>query len=654
MWLTAAVILLASAALGAHRLDEPPWEASHHGFHMAEYPHNAVNYLRHGTLRTRLGLAMDYGSGTPTDELRYRVDHPFVLPLAISWSYRLFGVHAWSARLVPLLFALGLSVWTALLGYRLTGQRWFAVLVLAGTALSPLMLYYARLPAPHNIAVFFCVVAFERYWAWYRKPRKLHLATMALALVLGTWSDWIGFFAFPAIVLHHLVFAAGRRSAAFAVAMMAAPFLLFGGYLAWIYSLQADAALETMTDVFLMRTGVSGAGYPRQLASAALAFFGLGARWFTAPVALLAGLWLAVTARSACRRSCTAEDGLVLCLLALAIAHNTFLVNCALDHDFAMFWQLLPFSGLAIALALRWLWRWAETRRVVFIACAVAAGLVFALQAADAYLTGHERGTPYIAEVIAGREIRRALSPTEAYIDAALLDRGLAGSRAHVAADRALTRVSDLDGLLAVTGIGAPSLAVVANSTRSDAALRRYLVEHHPRQDVLGFSLFDLRQDGSSVLPGGSHPEGDDIQRFGAFEHLGVQTTPPAHRTGRPPGAFQSYLDANADLAPGVETWLQVTHLWRKREPGGGDARLRTWIVDATGTYVLQNPHEGLDTLYPTSWWPQDQVVVETFRVLVPAGYPSGEYTVRVAVQPPGAAAAGPDAGIAVDRVTIE
>ena len=121
-YLILALILVLAAILQCYRIAEPGWDGTHyssslrdvsldgwHGYCLCEWGGMAKNYFKFGYLETKLGLMMHRGWIKPDfSSYRYRVDHPPLLPFLISLSYRLFGVHEWSTRLVTLLTSLGL------------------------------------------------------------------------------------------------------------------------------------------------------------------------------------------------------------------------------------------------------------------------------------------------------------------------------------------------------------------------------------------------------------------------------------------------------------------------------------------------------------------------------------------------------------------
>jgi 4-amino-4-deoxy-L-arabinose transferase-like glycosyltransferase len=215
-----------------YRIAEPLWEGGHHGFVMSEYPHNALNYLRFGYKETKLGLVMNYGDQKPVDGFSYRVDHPMLTSVLISLAYRAFGVSPWSARMFPAIFALGTSFLTWVLSHQLLKNRWSALVALIVCALSPMITYYGRMPAPHNLSAFFALAFFYFYWRWFVTKSDRHFILSLLVFSAGAYTDWIIYFAAPAVVIHYLIFRKRERDWKRVLILALIPFVLFSLYIA--------------------------------------------------------------------------------------------------------------------------------------------------------------------------------------------------------------------------------------------------------------------------------------------------------------------------------------------------------------------------------------------------------------------------------------
>src|SRR6185503_2128193 len=84
-----------------------PWVGQHNAFCGALYGICARNFLRFGYWQTRFAPVSSSGLVAP-DEFEYYYHYPPLLVWLVSLSFQAFGVHEWSARLVPLAFSVAL------------------------------------------------------------------------------------------------------------------------------------------------------------------------------------------------------------------------------------------------------------------------------------------------------------------------------------------------------------------------------------------------------------------------------------------------------------------------------------------------------------------------------------------------------------------
>jgi hypothetical protein len=637
---TIAFCLVVAIGLGLtlHRLDEPVWEASHHGYVASEYPHNARNYLRFGYAHTGLGLVMDSGEVEPEGGFHYRVDHGFGLPVLISLAYALFGVHPWSARLVSVVLVTALCLLAALFTYRLSRHPIPPLIALWLCAAAPLQTYYGRLPSPHALCVLLSMAAFYAYWRWFTTRRAGYLAGIVAALVAGAFTDWIVYFAFPPILLHYLVFVRPRRGS-WIVAFCVAPFALFGLYLAWVYAIAGEELAVGLLSTFLRRSGdvaEGGESFTRLQSLGTLAV--RAGRWLTWPAvgAACAG-WVSWSRRTAEGPRLTPERGIVAAMLLFGLLHNLMFLNRVMVHEFIMLRQFVVPVGVSAALALWWgLRRLPVSRPVQGVLLAGLAGATL-LQSLSVYDEAHRRGIPYLPEVYVATELARTVPADGCFLDAADLDADLAGPRAYATADRAVIEVSTIADLRAA-GRGC-AIAVAANSGRTAAGLRAHLVEHHPAREVMDFTLFDLHESRSSVLadhPPIDHPRTAD---FGEIEFLGFTAQTEVVLLGAPASWIARYFNRHVDLAPHRITTHRVDNYWRRTTAGptATDHDLVTiFTAEGERPFHLARRDQGLDRLYPSSRWPVGQVIRESFDLYLTQDTPTGTYRMGILARPAG------------------
>lgn len=657
-------VLLLNLGLGGYRLAEPVWEAGGHGFVLAEYPYNALNYLRYGYVQTRLGLVMNPAGSNPQEGFRYRVDHGPLTSLLISFAYRLFGVHEWSARLFPVLLSVGTAVVTFFLTRDLTDNRWSALLALFFCALSPMQIYYARLPAPHTLAVFFCMLMFYAYWHWFTTGHSGYLASIFIVLTLGAYTDWIAYFTVMPMLIHYLVFCQGQRNWRFVIALTVSPLALFASYTLWTYWLTDGASLQKLWSLLLFKT-VSSANEVVRVETVFTAhelwdrILRFSKYWLTLPVLALAIGWLVGFGRTLINRQVSPAQGLIAALFFFGLSHNAVFVNRIYHHDMIMLGHLVPVFAIAAASALTWLvsryWR----RNPLLVTVAVLAiGGLFGEQSVGAFRWGH-KGNGIIPEIYyVGQALNETVAEGGKVLDASDLV-SIGGFRLVTIADRSRialrtedkpatatdndplqmekSDIKTVDNLLRFIDDDPAIEAMVVNndSATVDTASRKYLVEHYPRQDLFGYSIFAFNQSGSNVLVQNPSIEHPARTNFGnQIEFLGFDMESVMTRQDSQIGWLERYFSPHAEFLPQHRTTFRVVNYWRKLTEGPTDYTLLTQFNSQIGPlYRLEQSYAGLDDLYPTSLWSPGQIIREEFEVEVPPDYPSLKYAMWVGVK---------------------
>ncbi|HID62063.1 MAG TPA: glycosyltransferase family 39 protein, partial [Anaerolineae bacterium] len=303
-YLILALILILAAVISCYRIAEPAWDRAHvinyggavdgwHGSLLTEWAGVARNYLKFDYPETGLGQAAYVTQEDPT-LFHHRVDYPPLFPLLVALSFRLFGVHEWSARLVPLLSSAGLLLLVFWLGRKLGGKR-VALTASFFFALLPMQVYYSTLTDPQILGSFFSWLTFVFYLQWVEKGETRYYVGIYASFVLGALSAWVAYFVVPAILLHYLVCEyKGTRNLKFVLLFALTPLVLFGIHLGWTYMLGGEQALKGLLDRFLIRT-VSGGTVEGQVVFTVWDLYSRGyvrARLFLTPIiCFLSAVW---------------------------------------------------------------------------------------------------------------------------------------------------------------------------------------------------------------------------------------------------------------------------------------------------------------------------------------------------------------------------
>src|SRR5262245_45568262 len=134
------VLILCSAPL-AYRLFYPFVTMADNN--TAAFAQPARNYLRHGPIATRLGMAYNTGDAVPT-RFAYNSHHPPLAALGAAVAFLIFGVSDGSARLYPAACSLGSALALLALWKRHRGA-WPAALAAGTMATLPAFGHFGKM-----------------------------------------------------------------------------------------------------------------------------------------------------------------------------------------------------------------------------------------------------------------------------------------------------------------------------------------------------------------------------------------------------------------------------------------------------------------------------------------------------------------------------
>ncbi|MCK9217020.1 MAG: glycosyltransferase family 39 protein, partial [Firmicutes bacterium] len=102
----------------------------------------------------------------------------------IAILYKIFGYHYFLARIVPIMFFLGSSVYVYLIGKRYYGIEagWFAAIIYS---IMPMNIFYTRTIMPESAALFFFTGAFYYFIKWYDSEELRQLFISAIFTTLS-------------------------------------------------------------------------------------------------------------------------------------------------------------------------------------------------------------------------------------------------------------------------------------------------------------------------------------------------------------------------------------------------------------------------------------------------------------------------------------
>ena len=187
-WLIPMLLLLAILIYGyslrAYHLDYPVV-----GYHNVKESHT-------------LGEALNFYRGEPLLVPRqhyYTPDDATQGIIALGW--KVFGLHLWVARLVIVLFSLGIIVLTYAAMKQLFGKEDVSLLAALLAAVTPLMVFFGRNVQYDTPSTFFTMAAIAAYLRWRKDSRPLWFALMCFFVALGAVSKWPAVFVVVPIML---------------------------------------------------------------------------------------------------------------------------------------------------------------------------------------------------------------------------------------------------------------------------------------------------------------------------------------------------------------------------------------------------------------------------------------------------------------------
>jgi 4-amino-4-deoxy-L-arabinose transferase-like glycosyltransferase len=372
-------VLSLSAILLCHHLTEP--FTGLHEWQSAFMSAAARNHVRYGYAVTRLAV-IENADVVPPEWFRYYPDHPPLVPVLVSLSFRVFGEHEWSARLVPIAFTLGSTLLIYLLGTELGGRR-LGLLTAFIYALLPMNAYFGRMVSHEAPTSFFALAMALAYLRWHRTRRPALFGTALGALILGALCGWPAYYLAGILPLHHVVTA--RRSRERKVLLFPLTvILLFGLHLGSVYWLQGPTGLTYLASKFLFRTklhlsstlealGITPAAVTFTWGQFLLKELGQAGTLFTPPVLILATLGLYDTLRR--RGRATSDPLFMIALLLFGITHVALFPQAAWQHEYMLFYCSAPLALLAAIGASSFAWDGPRLRALGVV------GLLFVLAA---------------------------------------------------------------------------------------------------------------------------------------------------------------------------------------------------------------------------------------------------------------------------------
>ncbi len=179
----------------------------------AAFAQPARNFLRHGLIATRLGLATDPAGETPK-QFTYLAHHPPLFALGASAAFLLLGVSDWAARIYPAACSLGSALLLFALWRRHRGDG-PAALAAVVMATLPAYGHFGKMLGEEAPTLLFGLLTIFLYGTWKEaSPQRAArlLAGCLAAYAAGCFSGWAAFHVGPILMLDALLTLRHRRT----------------------------------------------------------------------------------------------------------------------------------------------------------------------------------------------------------------------------------------------------------------------------------------------------------------------------------------------------------------------------------------------------------------------------------------------------------
>jgi 4-amino-4-deoxy-L-arabinose transferase-like glycosyltransferase len=486
-WLTVALVAAGGLVLRVQTFTDS-WTGVHNAWGGAFYGNVARNFLRYGYWTTSFAPVVNSGVVDPRLFNIY-YHHPPLTAWFTSVSFLLFGVHEWSARLVPLVFSLA----TMALVFQFANAEYgkgAALSALVVVAVLPVEAYYAAHLDPNSsLAIFFTALAVEGYRRWLGSGRRRHFAIMLIAILLGCMTSWFTYLVIPGLVAHGwLIHRPGERRVMLArlwplPAAALVIFVLLMGHRAIALSGGRPEVFDPLGERLVKRTVDFGSD------RLAIMLIYLKQIWrlYTFPVVILSAAWFSYFVYALWRRRLRTADWCILIMWSYGVLYALAFPGHLVNHDFFVRTYV---PGVAIACGVV-VWRLASAVSAP-MARHVVAGLVLAVVgtagiSATLLLYGQDDRTngPTL------REFSEAIAAVTTPRDPVLLPFNDAVMQYYV--DRPMTfdlNTREKLSAAVATATGPYLIVVPERNARGYSDILAYLRERYPERRAKGLFMF--------------------------------------------------------------------------------------------------------------------------------------------------------------------
>jgi len=344
------LIIIIGFLMMANNLSKPFY--GHHDWNSVQYSNIARNYLRYGYSKIKFGQITSTGI-QQLDQLHYSTHYPPTLPLLISFSFKLLGINETSARLIPLIFSLGLLILLFLISRKLKFS-YMASLASTTVAFTPMLRYFAKMPVHEVLIVFFSTLSVYFYLRFIQSSSRNNLIKFLISAFLNGYISWPGYFLYPFLVIHAYIY--HRKLYKKVAICLLALSLSFALHLFHIYILTGVLFGGNMIDSLLFRLNLSQAINPDKIDLVQFTwpkYFIQEIRWniiYYTRIFIIASIIFTFFSsfKIIKRQPLTRAESLIIALLFFPLSYILIFSNMVFIHDYFNIF-FLPFFALSFA-----------------------------------------------------------------------------------------------------------------------------------------------------------------------------------------------------------------------------------------------------------------------------------------------------------------
>lgn len=316
-----------------------------HDFNNVQYGTMAQNYIKEGVWNLKFGQIMGKIHGDFRKSKPFYTSYLPLLPLMVTGSFFLFGMHEWSVRIIPILFSIFGVLFFFLLVKKLWGGKaaFFASIFYI---FNPMFIYFGSMAVVDTLILPMMVLSFLFYLNWVESGKNKHLFFLCLGLFFGGLIGWIIAYLGPLFILHSILI--GKFKPKVFIPGLVLFFTVFLQFIhAYILSegdLFKSAMFGSLKDR-LIESDLSFGGQKFTLLSYLKKEISMLQAYFTRTLIILSlGFML-----TNFRKKLGIGNATLLCLFILGIAHPLIFSRAIFIHDYQNIY-ILPFLSVTGAL----------------------------------------------------------------------------------------------------------------------------------------------------------------------------------------------------------------------------------------------------------------------------------------------------------------